>query len=75
MIDVRNSIAVNVRYIINLLYFFVKWFWVLVVSPCLILIVYFWFTGTFYDDTEMGAWCREYRPQMSHEECYIDAGV
>ena len=26
-------------------------------------------------DAEMGDWCREYRPKMSYEECYIDAGV
>ena len=75
MIDVRASIAVNLRFILNLFYFFVKWFGVLVVSPCLMLIAYFWFTGKFFDDTEMGDWCREYRPHMSYEECYINAGV
>jgi len=75
MIDVWNSITLNLRFIFNLLYFFVKWFGVLVVSPCLMLIAYFWFSGTFYDDTEMGDWCREYRPHMSYEECYVDAGV
>ena len=75
MIDVWNSITLNLRFIFNLLYFFVKWFWVLVVSPCLMLIAYFWFSGTFYDDTEMGDWCRECRPHMSYAECYVDAGV
>lgn len=75
MIDVWNSITLNLRFIFKLLYFFVKWFGVLVVSPCLMLIAYFWFSGTFYDDTEMGDWCREYRPHMSYEECYVDAGV
>lgn len=75
MIDVRASIAVNLRFILNLLYFFVRSFGVLVVSPCLMLIAYSWFTGTFFDDTEMEDWCREYRPHMSYEECYVDAGV
>ena len=75
MIDVRNSISVNVRFILNLLYFFVKWFEVLVVSPCLMLIAYFWFSGTFSDNTEMGDWRREYRPHMSYEEFYLDAAV
>ena len=75
VIDVQNSIVLSVRLVLNFLYFFLKWFLVLIVSPCLMLIVYFWFTYTWFDDTEMGDWCREYRPHMSYEECYIDAGV
>jgi len=62
MIDVRNSITLTAKLILNFLYFFVKWFFVLIVSPCLMLIAYFGFTDTWFDDTEMGDWFREYRP-------------
>ena len=75
MIDVQTTITLTAKLILNFLYFFVKWFLVLIVSPSLMLIAYWWFTDTLFDDTEMGEWCREYRPHMSYEECYIDAGV
>ena len=75
MIDVQTKITLTAKLTLNFLYFFVKWFLVLIVSPCLMLIAYFWFADTWFDDTEMGDWCREYRPQMSYVECYVDAGV
>ena len=75
MNDVQTTITLTAKLILNFLYFFVKWFLVLIVSPCAMLITSFWFTDTWFDDTEMGGWCREYRPKMSYEECYIDAGV
>ena len=75
MNDVQTTINLTAKLILNFLYFVVKWFGVLVINPCLMLIAYFWFSGKFYEDTEMGDWCREYRPHMSYEECYLDAGV
>ena len=34
-------------------------------DACLLVV-----TDTLFDDTEMGDWCREYRPHMSNEELH-----